>query len=225
MKRDQHYLPDYFFTLCFLRGLKDTIQHAVKCHKPPDLHSAYWYAIHEELAYLSIHKKQTSAPTQAKQATAQNSTRAKNFKDNKVRPVADKPRERGKCWYCPEDWTHGHKCANIKSMLHAIEMQGHNDEEEEDIPAHAIPQNPNHILHLPEAPQEDIVVQAIAEQLMLLSVEALHGIPREGTLAVQISIGNKQVVALIDSDSTNTFIEKNLLPGTTCRSYKQHKRW
>jgi hypothetical protein len=60
---------------------------------------------------------------------------------------------------------------------------------------------------------------------MLLFVEALHGMPGEGTLAVQISVGNKQVVALIDSGSTNTFIEKNLLPGTTCRSYKQHKRW
>jgi hypothetical protein len=57
MKRDHQYLPEYFFTLRFLSGLKDTIKHAVKCHKPPDLRSAYWYARQEELAFLSINKK------------------------------------------------------------------------------------------------------------------------------------------------------------------------
>jgi hypothetical protein len=41
MKRDHHYLPEFFFTLRFLSGLKDTIKHTVKCHKPPDLRSAY----------------------------------------------------------------------------------------------------------------------------------------------------------------------------------------
>jgi hypothetical protein len=43
---------------------------------------------------------------------------------------------------------------------------------------------------------------------MLLSVEALHGIPGEGTLAVQFQIGNRKAVALIDSGSTNTFMDK-----------------
>jgi hypothetical protein len=66
MKRDHRYLPELFFTLRFLSGLKDTIKHAVKCHKPPDLRSAYWYARQEELAYLSVHKKQTPAPVSSK---------------------------------------------------------------------------------------------------------------------------------------------------------------
>jgi hypothetical protein len=48
-----------------------------------------------------------------------------------------------------------------------------------------------------------------AEHLMLLSVEALHGIPGEGTLAVQIQFGTKKAVALIDSGSTNTFLDKS----------------
>jgi hypothetical protein len=44
---------------------------------------------------------------------------------------------------------------------------------------------------------------------MLLSVEALHGILGEGTLAVQIQIGTKKAVALIDLGSTNTFLDKS----------------
>jgi hypothetical protein len=45
----------------------------------------------------------------------------------------DKPKEKGKCWYCPEDWTYGHKCASIKSIVHAIQMQGHSDDEEDEV--------------------------------------------------------------------------------------------
>jgi hypothetical protein len=85
-----------------LSGLKDTIKHAVKCHKPPDLRSAYWYARHEELAYLSMHKKQANIPIPAKQAQPQ-PARNTVFKENKFRPAADKTKEKGKCWYCPED--------------------------------------------------------------------------------------------------------------------------
>jgi hypothetical protein len=94
-------------------------------------------------------------------------------------------------------------------MLHAIEMQGHSDDEEVDIQAPVLP----HIAQ--EAPatiQAQELVQndgpGPAEHLMLLSVEALHGIPREGTLAVQFQIGNRKAVALIDSGSTNTFMDK-----------------
>jgi hypothetical protein len=124
MKRDHNYLPEYFFMLRFLSGLKDTIKHAVKCHKPPDLRSAYWYARQEELAYLSINKKQSNPPTPAKIPPVQQSNRNTNFRENRMRPPADRNKEKGKCWYCPEDWTFGHKCTGIKSMVHAIEMQG-----------------------------------------------------------------------------------------------------
>jgi hypothetical protein len=60
MKRDHTYLPEYFFTLRFISGLKETIKHVVKTHKPPDLRAAYWYARQEELSYLSINKKQSN---------------------------------------------------------------------------------------------------------------------------------------------------------------------
>jgi hypothetical protein len=211
MKRDHQYLPEFFFTLRFLSGLKDTIKHAVQCHKPPDLRSAYWYARQEELAYLSVHKKQANTPIPAKQAQPQ-PARNTVFRENKFRPAADKTKEKGKCWYCPEDWSFGHKCSGIKSMVHAIEMQGHSDDELEIPPPQATlgpcrAQMAPTIFPVPEQAAQE--APGPADQLMLLSVEALHGIPGEGTLAIKITIENKQAVALIDSSSTNTFLDKS----------------
>jgi hypothetical protein len=94
-------------------------------------------------------------------------------------------------------------------MLHATEMQGHSDDDEVDIQAPVIP---NIAIDPPAATQVQELVHNEAagptEHLMLLSVETLHGIPGEGTLSVQLQIGNKKVVALIDSGSTNTFMDK-----------------
>jgi hypothetical protein len=94
-------------------------------------------------------------------------------------------------------------------MVHAIEMQGHSDDDEVELPAPAIPNNipePVAAAQVPDMVQHEGL--GPPDQLMLLSVEALHGIPGEGTLAVQLMIGNKKVVALIDSGSTNTFLDK-----------------
>jgi hypothetical protein len=201
MKRDHTYLPEFFFTLRFLSGLKDTIKHAVKCHKPPDLKSAYWYARQEELAYLSIHKKQTPPVISAKVPPAQQQARNVNYRENRMKPPVERSKEKGKCWYCLEDWSFGHKCSGIKSMLHAIEMQGHSDDDELEVP---IPVNDKH----PPIEQAEPAVAAQAEQLLQLSIEALHGIPGEGTLSVQICLGGKQALALIDTGSTNTFLDR-----------------
>jgi hypothetical protein len=158
-----------------------------------------------------VHKKQANTPIPAKQAQPQ-PARNTVFKENKFRPAADKTKEKGKCWYCPEDWSFGHKCSGIKSTVHAIEMQGHSDDELE-IPAQQAPLGPclaqmaPPILPAPEQAAQE--APGPAHQLMLLSVEALHGIPGEGTLAIKITIENKQVVALIDSGNTNTFLDKS----------------
>jgi hypothetical protein len=37
----------------------------------------------------------------------------------------------------PRNWTYGHKCNEVKKLLHAIQLQGHFDEEDE-IPILAV---------------------------------------------------------------------------------------
>ena len=213
MKRDHGYLTAHFFTLRFLSGLKDPIKHAVKCHQPPDLRTAYWCARQEELVHNSVSKRQPATNTSMRTTIHQAHNKQGPFRDNRVRPPADKTKEKGKCWYCPEDWFLGHRCAGVKSMIHAIQMQGHSDDEEEQEevaqpeeqvqenvpePAAALP-NPG-ILNQP-VPNGDNIHQ--------LSMEALHGIPGEGTITIQIHIDGQTALALVDTGSTNTFLDKD----------------
>jgi hypothetical protein len=73
-----------------------------------------------------------------------------------MKPPVERSKEKGKCWYYPEDWSFGHKCSGIKSMLHAIEMQGHSDDDELEVP---IPVNDKH----PPIEQAEPAVAAQAE--------------------------------------------------------------
>jgi hypothetical protein len=210
MKRDHPYLTNNFFLLRFLAGLKDSVKHSVKSHKPSTLRAAYWQACQQEQAHLATSKKQ---------ATVTNNQRNPNFlprpnnlnRDNRPKQVQEKPRDRNKCWYCLEQWVFGHRCANVKSMLNAIEMQGHSDDKAQaelaDNFQDAQPNLP------PEIPIQDMVQHdPVAappnnECLMQISAEALHGIPRQSTLSVLVHINGHQAVALLDSGSTNTFVD------------------
>jgi hypothetical protein len=64
-------------------------------------------------------------------------------------------------------------------------------------------------------PQQELpqVAVPVGEQLMQLSLQALHGMPGEGTLSVQITIGGKHAMALIDTGSTNTFLDAHFAKG------------
>uniref|UniRef100_A0ACD5Y7D8 Uncharacterized protein n=1 Tax=Avena sativa TaxID=4498 RepID=A0ACD5Y7D8_AVESA len=201
MKRDHPYLPEHFFTLRFINGLKDTLKHAVKTHKPPDLKSAFWYARQEEMSFLSVNKKHVTLAPQPRQTLVQQFIQPPN-KEARVKPPAERIKEKGKCWYCLEDWTFGHKCSGIKSMVHAIQMQGHNDNEEEEEQQIMIKQLVPPLPH--PLPEEETHAPPV-ETLMQLSIQALHGMPGAGTLSVQLSFGRKQALALIDTGSTNTF--------------------
>jgi hypothetical protein len=62
MRKDHPYLPEGFFLLRFICGLKETIKHDIQCHKPPTLRAAYWFARKQEMSYLSNNKKQHALP-------------------------------------------------------------------------------------------------------------------------------------------------------------------
>jgi hypothetical protein len=127
---DHPYLTDHFFLLHFISGLKDSVKHMVKSHQPATLKAAYWHARQQEQAYLSFNKKTpTSLPIQRPNTTLP--TRNTSFqREFKPRPPVDRAKDTKKCWYCPEPWSLGHKCQNVSNILHAINMQGHSDDED-----------------------------------------------------------------------------------------------
>jgi hypothetical protein len=99
----------------------------------------------------------------------------------------------------------------MKSIVHTIQLQGHSDTEDTNDRTEtfhdAEPTLLENIAPLPvpnPVPQEP---DSSPETLMHISAEALHGIPGDTTLSVIAHIAGFQAVALIDTGSTNTFID------------------
>jgi hypothetical protein len=122
LKSDHHYLPQSFFLLRFLSGLKDKINHDTPFLKPATLRATYWFAKNQEQPYLYNNKNPTAAnANQPRNAPHAEFNRNAGPRVMRPRNVPKKPKERGKCWYCPENWNYGHKCNDVKSLLHAIQ--------------------------------------------------------------------------------------------------------
>jgi N6-adenosine-specific RNA methylase IME4 len=99
----------------------------------------------------------------------------------------------------------------MKSIVHAIQLQGHSDTEDTNDSTETfhdaeptLLENIAPLLVLTHVPQEP---DSSPETLMHISAEALHGIPGDTTLSVIAHIAGFQAVALIDTGSTNTFID------------------
>ena len=93
-------------------------------------------------------------------------------------------RRQGLCYNCDEQYTRGHQCPR----LFYLEVSDPDDEQvlaQEDI-------------------QQDS--QQLVEQPPLISLHAIAGISTNETLKVYVTIGEYQLVALLDSGSTTNFI-------------------
>jgi hypothetical protein len=220
MKKDHNYLPEHFFTLRFITGLKETIKHAVKTHKPPDLRSAFWYARQEDQAYLAVNKRHNTISVTNRPPTGNQIARPPPPREQRPKPVPNRNKEKGQCWYCPEQWSFGHKCEGMKSIIHALEMQGHSDDEEDEEVAALVEAQqeiaPPPLAVIQQPPPVAIQQPPVGQppdkaHLMQLSLQALHGMPGEGTLSVQIHIAGKTAMALIDTGSTNTFLDSEFV--------------
>jgi hypothetical protein len=125
-------------------------------------------------------------------------------RDNRVRTTPDRTKEKGKCWYCLEQRSYGHKCQNVKSIVHAITMQGHSEEDNDSGDTNELYHDAEPILPAltpvpvdqPNSPATKPYEQP--STLMHISAEALHGLPGDTTLSVLVKIGNYQAVALED---------------------------
>nr|XP_051192241.1 uncharacterized protein LOC127305750 [Lolium perenne]XP_051192242.1 uncharacterized protein LOC127305750 [Lolium perenne]XP_051192243.1 uncharacterized protein LOC127305750 [Lolium perenne] len=197
MKRERTYLPQDFFVDRFMSGLKDTIKHTVQCQKPESLLSAYWYARQYEKSHLST--------TRRPPIPAQPQFRNAPARDNRNRNMGDRPREPRRCWYCPDNWTPGHRCPTMQRALNTIQMQGNSDDEqEEQLAAVHIP---DIILPLPQPEAAHVQVPEASENLMNISAAAYNGFPSDSTISVLLQLHGSKAMALADTGSTNTFLD------------------
>jgi hypothetical protein len=103
----------------------------------------------------------------------------------------------------------------MKSIVHAIQLQGHSDSVESSESAENYhDSHPTLITAVPKPPSYTTTPstqQTPTETIMQISAEALHGIPRDTTLSVLVHIGGTQAVGPIDTGSTSTFLDSKFV--------------
>jgi hypothetical protein len=106
-------------------------------------------------------------------------------------------------WYCPENWTFGHKCQPMQRALNAIQMQGNSDEEE--MVEEAQPQEQVNAAAGNMARNEQH--QPRVDNLMHITAATYTGSPGASTISLPLSISGETAIALADTGSTNTFLD------------------
>jgi hypothetical protein len=89
-----------------------------------------------------------------------------------------------------------------------MEMQGH--EVADDLPQEQVPEQAMDLLeHEPNIhPEELVPAEEGAEVLMNISSAAYKGCPSDSTISLALPIGHTTAIAMADTGSTNTFMDK-----------------
>lgn len=214
-KKEDPEVKEQYYVKCYINGLREEIKHYLKPFKPATLYDAVDTARdmeHGPNASNQSRKYQQTGYYQKTTATNTLPTKPKPIDYANTR-IADrqstrpevKYREPGKCRYYGQKWFLGHKCAQYKTLnLMATEeeeleldeqMQNSNYQQDEEQPA----TSPN-----------------IDEQLMLISMQAVRGKSTAATFTMWVEIGGKKGLALVDSGSTNTFMDLSFATTTKC---------
>lgn len=129
---------------------------------------------------------------------------------NQPRNDGEKEEEK-KCWFCKEPWFPRHQC-KVKQALHMLLMEG--DEEENATEENSEPEKTKEEIGEEEVdlPEE----QGKAEELMYVSLNAVHDTTRPDTFSVIIQINGNKAVELIDSGSTSTFMDMDFAVKIQC---------
>lgn len=112
------------------------------------------------------------------------------------------------CRHCGDKWFLGHKCKqyqNVNLMVSETEENAQSNVEAEDDPHDT-----------KECTVEETEPQ---EQLMHMQVssQAIQGYSRVATYTVEVKIGGKRGIALLDSGSTHTLMDLRFASKTTCK--------
>ena len=191
---------------CFLSGLRDEIRLPVRMLSPKSLNEAFGLAkIQEEYNWSC--KKVTKVPgDQGKPSILGVPPKNPSLLETKPRlPLKrispaqmEERRKKGLCYNCDDKWAPGHKCKNaMLFLLDYVEVSQGNANSE----VHISELEENGYADQVEQDQEDVEI----------TLYALSGTPTSGTMRVMGRIKHKSFVVLIDSGSTDNFIDAALV--------------
>lgn len=199
-----------YYTMRFVDGLKHEIKTVVMVQRPPNLDTACALALVQEEA-LDSTRRRRGEPISNRMAWphATSSTeggrlegtavvtdklpvdsRRMSSSADRVASLKSYRRARGLCDKCAEKWFPGHKCASTV-QLHAIEE----------------------VFDLLNLDESSEVIQEPAEQLMMaISGTAWKGDQAATTLRLHRQIQQQELLVLVDSGSSHTFLSDRLRP-------------
>jgi hypothetical protein len=221
MKRGRVYLPTDFFVERFISGLSESIRHLVQCQQPVSLMSAYYmarqYGKNHNANMAGTRRAQPAVPAPpllGKNAAGQEQqNRNGQPRDNPIRNA--RPRIPRQCWYCPDNYALGHRCPGMQRAINMLILQEHPEEQEEEVQQlllDAVQEEQEPILpaHAAQQAHEELPVDDNVH-LMQISAAAYHGATDESTISLLIQIKGVPAVALADTGSTNTFLDRQFV--------------
>jgi Retroviral aspartyl protease/Ty3 transposon capsid-like protein len=182
----------------FVSGLKGEIKPCVQVFKPSTLEEALEYALQMEMTSDNQYKriKNNTKPM----STYNPSTNPKNISTTKTFPLPnpnrntliEQRRALGQCFKCGDKYFPGHQC-----KLKAHMMLGQEEEERE-------------LTQLEEEDAPVLTHQDHTEEA-IVSMHATSSIPLANTMRFKGQIGQQSVFTLIDSESTHSFVNPNVV--------------
>ncbi|CAD6230707.1 unnamed protein product [Miscanthus lutarioriparius] len=195
-------LDDVFFVSKFLQGLKPDISAAIVLHKPRTVDAALSLALMQanildnqtkpffnraSRNYNKYQGKQT-VNTQPGILGPHNNEDPKPKGDDKLAALRSQRRAQGLCMKCGEKWSRQHKCPDkvslhvLEEVLDAMHTESDSDDSQE------------------TSSDED------GDEVFQLSNWAAEGVQGKKTLKLTGLVGNQEILILIDSGSSCTFI-------------------
>jgi hypothetical protein len=229
MQMDNPGLSEPYFVSSFVAGLREGIKHYLIPHSPQTLSDTYWKAKELEKGILIKRSLLTSStpttkPNPSYQTTNQyktpyqtpqlppNKTLPANNNPNPSlpKPIPPKPKEPGKCWGCKEPWTPEHKfVCTFRRAINAMAI-----DPGEWMSVEQAMEEQNHSLLQVELSHQD---NKQPPQLLLISSHAALETSSATTFLVLVTIGGRKGISLIDSGSTDTFMDYTFASKVNCR--------
>ena len=205
VRRDHPYLQEQYITSCFIGGLRNDIKHDVCGQKPQVLLESYRYAKTYEKAALA--KKATYGVNRNMSKGFNAGGQGRN-QTNRNQPRNEGERKEEKnYWFCKEPWLPKHQC-KVKQALHALLVEGNEEEGTTE-------ETTEHESNEEDEGKNQTDDKGKTKEVMCVSLNAIHGTTRPDTFSVMIQINGSKIVGLIDSGSTSTFMDLDLLLRTT----------
>lgn len=207
-------LSEEYMLSCYLGGLEDGTQLAVRMFSPKSVQQALCLAKLHEVSQKAMKSKTTSKPPLLPTPTAKalpapvtkhNAIVATTTNRRTLTPAEfNEKRANNMCFWCDEKYTPGHKCKGKKSQLYHIEMED-DDECEEETTGHG--------------PEE------CDQQCAQISVQAMDGVAAFQTMRVTGHHGKRELQLLLDSGSTHNFIDASKALKLDCKVESIDPMW